>query len=297
MNNIQIVNKMKSDLEIEFKNLYSEKEIEDWQNSKDIWRYETFISRYESKLTSYISDNLFEYLEKKYEEHDLNDREKLKVFKNIRESYYWRGLFGKGRSLLPDKIMDSNYVPYCLWHCDFLTIAHILGNVSDFEEVYECLKCDWKYTMESSNYVAHMLREMKNCKNKEAFNKVFDDLCLRDGKYGNSLKEFLETESPELNITNIISIIKGIYIGGDTIKIINKQIKRTTFILELIEQGRLSLEEEDKLFIIKILNEVSKDEEQMTLVNNIIGELDDDQREKMNFYLSNNKQLKKIQKV
>jgi len=288
---LSLVNEMFKELERDFCNIKGNELINDWKSISNKWYYHS-LSRYQYELQKYIVENLFDYLEQKYKQFNISDMSKIDVFKYISSTRYKDGLFNKKGSLLPNNIKDYNFICDCLYKNDFLTIAHILSNAENSMDIYNVIKSNWYYDSVSSNKISYILGKMEMCKNKEVFDRIFDDLCLKDSEYGFELINVLENNVKELNSNNILSIIKNIYIGGDYIRDSLNENKRSSTILDIINEKDIKIKEENSKFTLETLNEISNDINGDFILE-IINSLNCEEIEKINFYLPKVK-IKKV---
>lgn len=277
-----IVFEIIEELETEFCSVNGKEKIKEWQNFLNKWYYKE-LSRYEYELQLYIVKKLNEYLKKKIESKSFTDEEKLDVFKRINNTKYKKGLFNGEYSLLQGVNVDYDFVDKSLNNKDFSAVGHVLSNAKNALDIYDVLQSDWYYQSISTREFSVIVNQMKNTKNKQMFNLIFDELCMRDACFGYSLIAFLQSSVGELNSSNMLSIIKSIYIGGDDIRYVDKHLKKSSIILNLIKNHKLKLEEELSELFIVILEKTALGNEK--IINTIVEHLSKEKKEKIKFYL------------
>lgn len=275
-----IIFEMLKDLEKDFCLYYGEETINEWKAFYNKW-YRDNLSRYQYELELYICKNLRGYLQDLYQTLGLTDEEKTNTFKLVNKTRYRKGLFIGEGSLLPKNLTDYKYIEECLKNEDLITIGHILSNVDNAMDIYSCLESDWRYkTIETRNFVS-LISQLKNSKNRKVFDLIFDELCLRDAEFGYSIMSVLENSVKELNDTNVVSIAKSIYIGGKTIRILDKEYNRSSMILDFIKNKKI--EKVSTPFVTELLEVISLDNGGY-VVAKIIDNLTLEEKEKIRFY-------------
>ena len=275
-----IILEMLKDLEKEFCLYHGEETINEWKSFYNKW-YRDNLSRYQYELEIYICKNLTTYLQDVYQALGLTNEEKINIFKFLNKTRYRKGLFMVEGSLLPEKFDDYKYIEECLNKEDLITIGHILSNVDNAMDIYSCLENDWRYkTIETRNFLS-LINQLKDSKNREVFDLIFDELCLRDAEFGYSIISVLESNVKELNEVNVISIAKSIYIGGKTIRILDKEYLISSMILDFINNKKI--EKVSTPFVTELLEVISLDDGDH-VVSRIIANLTPEEKEKMRFY-------------
>ena len=206
MNTKDFYVKLIDDMRASFESEYSKETIDEWKNGFEYRWYDEHGSKYNSLLSKYVRDNLYQYVINATKNSSIEDKQE--IFEFLYLSGYKNSLIKNNKILFID-LLDVPTLEVILEKRDYAFFTRIIVESKNSDKLLERIKNNFLYEMRCSDLSLYELRYLKSLgvEDSKLRDVFFENLCIHDS-YGRNIYDYLAHDCGYLNEYNMKSLLK-----------------------------------------------------------------------------------------
>ena len=244
MNTKDFYVKLIDDMRASFESEYSKETIDEWKNGFEYRWYDEHGSKYNSLLSKYVRDNLYQYVINATKNSSIEDKQE--IFEFLYLSGY-KNLLIKNNKILFIDLLDVPTLEVILEKRDYAFFTRIIVESKNSDKLLERIKNNFLYEMRCSDLSLYELRYLKSLgvEDSKLRDVFFENLCIHDS-YGRNIYDYLAHDCGYLNEYNMKSLLKHFCINELLYNYmgfyVNKAEEFESVIEDNIREGRTKIE-------------------------------------------------------
>ena len=244
MNTKDFYVKLIDDMRASFESEYSKETIDEWKNGFEYRWYDEHGSKYNSLLSKYVRDNLYQYVINATRNSSIEDKQE--IFEFLYLSGYKNSLIKNNKILFID-LLDVPTLEVILEKRDYAFFTRIIVESKNSDKLLERIKNNFLYEMRCSDLSLYELRYLKSLgvEDSKLRDVFFENLCIHDS-YGRHIYDDLAHDCGYLNEYNMKSLLKHFCINELLYNYmgfyVNKAEEFESVIEDNIREGRTKIE-------------------------------------------------------
>lgn len=268
MNTKDFYVKLIDEMRTSFESKYSKETIYDWKNGFEYKWYDEHGSKYNSELSKYVRDNLYQYVVDTTKNASIE--EKQEIFEFLYLSGYKNSLIKDGKILFID-LIEAPTLERILENRDYAFFTRIVVESKNSDKLLAKLRNNFFYEMRCGDLSLYELRYLKslNVEDSKLKDVFFENLCVHDS-YGRNIYDFLAHDCSYLNEYNMKSLLKHFCINELLYNYmgfyVNKAKEFSMVIDDNIKEGRTKIENDKCMEYLSVLSSLTEENKKSKLL-------------------------------